>query len=528
MAIKILTKNATDNTNIDSARQFNFSAGMRSGIVKGAFSEGNLFLSSNNSIAIDTCELIISGHRVIIESPESVTFANAPSQNTQKSLIAEIVVTNGVPSFRLFAESSAYNLKQDNLFTDNNGNGTYQIEICTFLHRTDNTITDVVKTVNTITGGYGTGSESSIEDIKFNATAISLSSDSLPTANIDYNEDTKEYDLELGIPRGVPVPNTLTIGSVVGGDVASATITGDAPNQVLNLVLPKGERGEQGEQGVAGISDIYDLTIATQSEFETFYTSLDNGTCTAKSVLFVGDGGTLEFTRTDGKGLHIPSTLKVIEGKNNAIINVAISGLVENTYTSAGIYYDEVPTSNDYLINSLYIKVSLSGFMGNPAGFSNCKNIHNCEVYSLYSSGTTVSGYSCFYNCKDLYNCKGSSGVFAYRNCSNIINCTSLSIASYGFYGCDNIVNCVSEASGYNCFASCKYLSNCIGFRQVTGSSSFESCEYLTNCTSKGTGEYAYLNCSYASNCSSLGVTSVSKWGGTTLKRDDNSCDLDS
>lgn len=252
MSIKILTRNAIDNTNIDGARQNHFSAGMRSGIVKGAYNEGNLFINSND-IALDSCELRISGHQVVIDSVEYITLSNAPSVNTQKSLFAEIVVNEySTPTFRLFVEPSTYNLRQDNLFKDNVGNGTYQIEICTFLHRTDNTITDVVKTVNTITGGYGTGSESSIEDIKFNATAISLSSDSLPTANIDYNEDTKEYDLELGIPRGVSVPNTLTIGSVVGGDVASATITGDAPNQVLNLVIPKGEKGDKGEQGATG------------------------------------------------------------------------------------------------------------------------------------------------------------------------------------------------------------------------------------------------------------------------------------
>ena len=37
--------------------------------------------------------------------------------------------------------------------------------------------------------------------------------------------------------------NTLTIGTVISGDMASATITGDAPNQVLNLVLPQGPVG---------------------------------------------------------------------------------------------------------------------------------------------------------------------------------------------------------------------------------------------------------------------------------------------
>ncbi len=45
--------------------------------------------------------------------------------------------------------------------------------------------------------------------------------------------------------------NTLTIGTVTSG-TAAATITGTAPNQVLNLVLQQGPQGIQGPQGPAG------------------------------------------------------------------------------------------------------------------------------------------------------------------------------------------------------------------------------------------------------------------------------------
>lgn len=52
-------------------------------------------------------------------------------------------------------------------------------------------------------------------------------------------------------PRGPQGPaNVLTIGSVTSGKVASATITGEAPNQVLNLVFEKGEPGPPGKDGV--------------------------------------------------------------------------------------------------------------------------------------------------------------------------------------------------------------------------------------------------------------------------------------
>lgn len=43
--------------------------------------------------------------------------------------------------------------------------------------------------------------------------------------------------------------NTLTIGTVSSGASPSATITGTSPNQVLNLVLPKGDTGATGAAG---------------------------------------------------------------------------------------------------------------------------------------------------------------------------------------------------------------------------------------------------------------------------------------
>ena len=93
---------------------------------------------------------------------------------------------------------------------------------------------------------------------------VSVTVTTLPAGN----SATATYDkstgtLALGIPQGnkgdtgatgaTGPANVLTIGSVTSGKVASATITGETPNQVLNLVLEKGDKGEQGEQGKQGI-----------------------------------------------------------------------------------------------------------------------------------------------------------------------------------------------------------------------------------------------------------------------------------
>jgi len=54
--------------------------------------------------------------------------------------------------------------------------------------------------------------------------------------------------LVIGLGQGGAIgpANTLSIGTVVTGATASATITGTAPTQTLNLTLPKGDTGAIG------------------------------------------------------------------------------------------------------------------------------------------------------------------------------------------------------------------------------------------------------------------------------------------
>lgn len=68
-----------------------------------------------------------------------------------------------------------------------------------------------------------------------NIISSALPAGSLPTATYDPNIK----QIALGIP--LPHVNTLTIGSVLQGTTAAAEIVGAAPNQELNLTIPKGE-----------------------------------------------------------------------------------------------------------------------------------------------------------------------------------------------------------------------------------------------------------------------------------------------
>lgn len=58
-----------------------------------------------------------------------------------------------------------------------------------------------------------------------------------------------------GLTGATGPANTLTIGTVTTGfpgSSASATVTGTAPNQVLNLTIPQGVSGGQGIPGLTG------------------------------------------------------------------------------------------------------------------------------------------------------------------------------------------------------------------------------------------------------------------------------------
>jgi hypothetical protein len=57
---------------------------------------------------------------------------------------------------------------------------------------------------------------------------------------------------DKGDRGGIGITPAFSIGQVVTGDVASATISGVPEAPVLNLVLPRGERGMPGRDGIKG------------------------------------------------------------------------------------------------------------------------------------------------------------------------------------------------------------------------------------------------------------------------------------
>ena len=356
MSYKILTKNGIDNSNIDGARGEYFNSGMRDGIVQGVLNEGTFIASSSNVISLDTCELRIAGHRIVIDEPVYHTFTNAPSTDTRYAYVAQIIVgSNQSVDFSLFVQTANTPLIQNDLYKTISGAGTYQIEIGRFTLLTSLTIEDVVRTIDVITGGTGKGNGGKINIGNVTTQTLDPDVDAEVDVNERYEEDEgKEYlDFQFAIPKGekgdkgdtgangqngldsliyigvwqvssspsdtniatstsyfnrTPIvgdycsipwknmktkqswiciaevisvyqtivtlhidldkaiettgatgqtgaTNSLSIGTVTTGEAgipANATITGDAPNQTLNLTIPKGDKGETGADGQNG------------------------------------------------------------------------------------------------------------------------------------------------------------------------------------------------------------------------------------------------------------------------------------
>ena len=142
--MKILEQNGIEIENIDGAAFNHFCAGARSGVVPGVLNECPVLSASNNSVTVGTGELLISGFRVKLTEATVFSFSVAPVTDTQYYIIGTIDVSSDrTVSFSMSCVTTD-NLTDEDIF--HTEQGRYQIEVGRFLHKTDGSITDVVKT----------------------------------------------------------------------------------------------------------------------------------------------------------------------------------------------------------------------------------------------------------------------------------------------------------------------------------------------------------------------------------------------
>ena len=255
MAYKILTKNGIDNSNIDGARGEYFNSGMRDGIVQGALNEGLFTATASNIISLDTCELRIAGHRIVIDEPVYHTFTNTPSTDTRYAFVAQIVVDdNQNVDFSLFVQTASRPLIQNDLYKNITGAGTYQVEIGRFTLTTGLVIEDVVRTIDVITGGSGKGGSSSINVGNVVTEKIEPEFDAEVDIDTRYEEDEdKEYlDFKFSLP--IDMTDTINKSNQALANSQTAVNTANDVSSFAQHLVDTPDNSEANNIGTANVS----------------------------------------------------------------------------------------------------------------------------------------------------------------------------------------------------------------------------------------------------------------------------------
>ena len=372
MSYKILTKNAVENTNIDGARDHFFNSGNQDGLVKGALNEGTLTVSSN-SIILDTCELRISGHRVVVTSSETTTISSVPATTQEMSLIAQIIVSSdSTPVFSVFAQQSSIALIKNNLFKTISGAGTYQIELAKFTQSSTGVLSNLVKTVPVISIG---GGGSSVEVVQEKGTST--------TAVMSQNAVTTEInDLWAAINYVAPTISIFGLSPTSTSYKLPASFILSAVNhQETNIGNIKGtltlKRGSTVIK--SGI-----LPISTYG-----------GVSASDSVTLTTSGVTYRLSGVDKKGRPISRSVTISAyytsyfgaSENSTVSNTLIAGLTDtNSASLTGTRSVTVSGTNKYIwfISTKPISSIKSSGFDVPYTLVNSSYSYNGGIYNCY------------------------------------------------------------------------------------------------------------------------------------------------
>lgn len=198
MSYKVLEQNGIDNENIDGGAFNRFAAGGRDGIVQGVLSECSLIVEGNG-VSIQAGLIFICGIRVKITSAETLFVSSVPINPMQYQIVAQITLDdNRDVRFELFLRSPE-SLRQDALYRA--GHGVYQVEIGSFVHNPDGTLTNIVKTLDVICGGGAGGGNFEVGEINSETLDAGLEAEFDVTQRID-NNGRVLLDFYAGIPKG--------------------------------------------------------------------------------------------------------------------------------------------------------------------------------------------------------------------------------------------------------------------------------------------------------------------------------------
>lgn len=186
------------------------------------------------------------------------------------------------------------------------------------------------------------------------------------TANTNKNPATSTTDWTMYIQKGeAGAAGSLEIGTVNSGTTASATITGTAPNQKLNLVLPKGSKGDKGDPGSSNTLTIGTVTGGTEAAATITGTSPNQ---VLNLVLPKGEKGNKGDAGEKLEGNYIDVTSSSIDGHlvvpdDSIPVSVEING-VNYDLDDGTVLHDTANYTYKIPIAFILAQANLSGFSG--------------------------------------------------------------------------------------------------------------------------------------------------------------------
>jgi hypothetical protein len=164
-------------------------------------------------------------------------------------------------------------------------------------------------------------------------------------------------------PAGPAGPaTTLAIGAVSAGTIAQASLTGTAPNQTLNLVLPKGDagvagpKGDAGAVGPAGPPNSLTVGTVTQGVAGSAPTVTITGVAPAQTISF-------RFPVPADPAVNKLSIGTVTQG---GVPSATITGTPPNQILNLVLPNPQVTQSTSFSVNP----VNASGFVGESVSFT--------------------------------------------------------------------------------------------------------------------------------------------------------------
>ena len=379
---KILEQNGIDNENIDGGAFNNFAAGGRDGIVGGVLSECTI-TATGSVVAIAPGLLMIHGIRVKIEEIETIAIMSVPLRPTSYQLVGQVIVSskNNV-EFSVFIRSPQ-ELAQSNFYTS--GEGTYQVELASFVHNPDGSISDLVRTVDIIYGGAGGGTNIEVGNVV---------TETLPA------ETDAEFDVTVRNPAGTNKTLLDFTAKIPKG--ASGTDEGAVHfNEVQSLSEQQKAQARENidAASTSGMHPNMSVGYASAASCDENGNNIDSTYAQKNGICPELTAGAAEKAIRDGNGDIIASTY----AKQNGSYPNLTAGLATKANTAPntqgelpnGDNSDKVATTGFVAPQTIYNGTTNYDYRGKSYSISKTSTPINFSVLSVNRAGNvvTISGW---------------------------------------------------------------------------------------------------------------------------------------